>query len=53
LHRAQKQRGTRTTTETIHKALDPTASEPELVKALNNLLDKGKSYISDAFGKGS
>jgi hypothetical protein len=53
LRRAQKYLGTRTETETIHKALDMAADEAELAKALKRLLDKGKGHIVDAFGKPS
>jgi predicted kinase len=53
LRRAQKHLGTRTETETIHKALDLAADEAELAKALKNLLGKGKGHIVDAFGKPS
>jgi hypothetical protein len=48
LHRAQKHLGTRTETETIHKALDLAADEAELARALKELLDKGRSHIVDA-----
>ena len=50
LLRAKKRLGTRTETETIHKALDLAANEAELAKALKNLLDKGKGHIVDVFG---
>lgn len=48
LHRAQKHLGTRTETETIHRALDLAANEAELAKALKELLDKGRGHIVDA-----
>ena len=51
LRRAQKRLGTRTETETIHRALDLVADEAELAKALKDLLDKGKGHIVDAFGR--
>ena len=51
LRRAQKRLGTRTETETIHKALDLVADEAELAKTLKDLLDKGKDHIVDAFGR--
>jgi hypothetical protein len=51
LRRAQKRLGTRTETETIHRALDLVADEAELAKALKDLLDKGKDHIVDAFGR--
>jgi hypothetical protein len=50
LLRAKKRLGTRTETETIHKALDLAANEAELAKALKNLLEKGKRHIVDVFG---
>jgi hypothetical protein len=53
LRRAQKRLGTRTETETIHKALDLAADEAELAKALKNLLDKGKGHVVDVLGKSS
>jgi len=51
LRRAQKRLGTRTETETIHRALDLVADEAELAKALKDLLDKGKDHIVAAFGR--
>lgn len=48
LRRAQKHLGTRTETETIHRALDLAADEAELAKALKALLDKGRGHIVDA-----
>ena len=51
LRRAQKRLGTRTETETIHRALDLVADEAELAKALKDLLDKGKGHIVKAFGR--
>lgn len=48
LRRAQKHLGTRTETETIHRALDLAADEAELATALKELLDKGKGHIVDA-----
>jgi len=48
LQRAQKRLGTRTETETIHRALDLAADEAELAKALKELLDKGRGHIIDA-----
>ena len=53
LRRAQKRLGTRTETETIHKALDLAADEAELAKALKNLLDKGKGHVIDVLDKSS
>jgi hypothetical protein len=48
LRRAQKHLGTRTETETIHKALDLAANEADLAKALKELLEKGKGHVVDA-----
>ena len=48
LHKAQKQLRTKTETETIHRALDFAANEAELLKALKELLDKGRGHIVDA-----
>jgi hypothetical protein len=48
LRRAQKHLGTRTETETIHRALDLAADEAELAKALKELLDRGRGHIVDA-----
>lgn len=53
LQRAKKRLGTRTETETIHKALDLAAGEADLAKALKSLLDKGKGHIVDVFGNRS
>ncbi|MCC7202367.1 MAG: hypothetical protein IT393_06895 [Nitrospirae bacterium] len=49
LKKAQKAMGTRTETETIHKALEIAASEIELAKALQNLMIRGKGKVSDVF----
>ena len=46
----KKRQGTRTETETIHKALDLTADEAALAKTLKELLDKGKGHIVEVFG---
>jgi len=48
LKRARKCLGTRTETETIHRALDLAADEAELAKALRELLDKGRGHVTDA-----
>jgi hypothetical protein len=48
LQRARKSLGTRTETETIHRALDMAADEAELAKALKELLDKGRGHVTDA-----
>ena len=49
LQRARKSLGTRTETETIHRALDLAADEAELAKALKELLDKGLGHVTDAY----
>ena len=49
LQRARKSLGTRTETETIHRALDLAADEAELAKALKELLDKGRGHVIDAY----
>jgi hypothetical protein len=49
LQRARKSLGTRTETETIHRALDLAADEAELAKALKELLDKGRGHVTDAY----
>lgn len=49
LQRARKRLGTRTETETIHRALDLAADEAELAKALKELLDKGQGHVIDAY----
>jgi predicted kinase len=48
LRRAQKQLGTASETETIHKALELAANEVDLAKALRELLKKGKGRVVDA-----
>jgi hypothetical protein len=47
LARAQKVLGTRTETETIHRALDLVADEAALVAALRNFVLKGGGHIED------
>jgi DNA polymerase III epsilon subunit-like protein len=47
LDRARKALGTRTETETIHRALDMAAAEAELAKALRELIIKGRGRIED------
>ena len=45
LNRARGILGTRTETETIHRALELVADEAELAKALRNLVVKGRGQI--------
>jgi hypothetical protein len=45
LERTRRMLGTRTETETIHRALDLVASEVELAKALRTLVAKGRGHI--------
>jgi hypothetical protein len=47
LNRTRKILGTRTETETIHRALDLVADEVELAKALKDLVVKGRGQIED------
>ena len=47
LQRTQRILGTRTETETIHKALELVAEEAALVKALRNFVLKGGGHIED------
>ena len=49
LRKAQKAMGTRTETETIHRALEIAASELNLADALKKLLNRGKGRIADVF----
>lgn len=49
LKRAQKVMGTRTETETIHRALEIATSEIDLAEALQDLLTHGKGRVSDVF----
>ena len=48
LRRVQRRLGTRTETETIHKALDLAAGELDLAAALKELLEKGKGHVAGA-----
>lgn len=43
--------GTKTETETIHRALEIAASELDLAGALQKLLDRGKGHITDVFSR--
>ncbi len=45
LNRAKRILGTKTETETIHRALDLVADESALAKALRNLVVKGRGHI--------
>jgi hypothetical protein len=45
LNRARGILGTRTETETIHRALDLVADEAALARALRNLVVKGNGHI--------
>ncbi len=47
LERTRRILGTRTETETIHRALDLVADEAALVKALRNFVVKGRGHIED------
>jgi Arc/MetJ family transcription regulator len=47
LARTQKILGTRTETETIHRALDLVADEGALIVALRNFVLKGGGHIED------
>lgn len=51
LKKAQKIMGTKTETETIHRALEIAASELDLAGALQKLLDRGKGHITDVFSR--
>lgn len=47
LERARKALGTRTETDTIHRALELAANEAGLARALHNLIVKGRGRIED------
>ena len=49
LKKAQKVMGTKTETETIHRALEIATTELNLAEALKNLLTLGKGRVSDVF----
>ena len=51
LHRARRVLGTRTETETIHRALDMVAYEAEMTKALRTFVIKGKGHIEALDGR--
>lgn len=52
LTRAQRVLGTRTETETVHRALDLVADEAALAKALRTLVVKGRERIEALDGDG-
>jgi hypothetical protein len=52
LNRAKGVLGTKTETETIHRALDLVADEAALAKALRNLVVKGRGHIQALDGDG-
>lgn len=47
LERTRRILGTRTETETIHRALDLIAEEAALVKALRDFVCRGRGHIED------
>ena len=47
LERTRRILGTRTETETIHRALDLVADEAALVEALHRFVVKGRGHIED------
>ena len=47
LERTRRILGTRTETETIHRALDLVADEAALVEALQSFVVKGRGHIED------
>jgi len=47
LTRTKRILGTRTETETIHKALDLVADEAALVRALKNLVIRGRGHVEE------
>lgn len=49
LKRAQRALGSKTETETIHRALEVAASELALAQALQKLLARGKGHVVDVF----
>ncbi len=51
LKKAQKAMGTKTETETIHRALEIAASELDLAAALQILLNRGKGHVTDVFSR--
>lgn len=51
LSRARRILGTRTETETVHRALDLVAKEAALIEALRDFVRKGKGRIEDIDGR--
>jgi hypothetical protein len=47
LERTKRILGTRTETETIHRALDVVADEAALVEALRRFVTKGRGHVED------
>ena len=52
LERTQRILGTRTETETIHRALDVVANEAALILALRDFVLKGGGHIEDVDARG-
>lgn len=52
LERTRRILGTRTETETIHRALDLVAEEAELIVALRDFVLKGGGHIEDIDARG-
>ena len=52
LERTRRILGTRTETETIHRALDLVADEAALVEALHRFVAKGRGRIEDLDARG-
>ena len=50
LERTRRILGTRTETETIHRALDIVAEEAALVRALRQFVHEGRGHILDVHG---
>jgi hypothetical protein len=50
LERTQRILGTRTETETIHRALDLVAEEAALVQALKTFVIEGAGHVEDVHG---
>ena len=52
LERTKRILGTRTETETIHRALDLVADQAALATALARFLEKGRGHIEDVDARG-
>ena len=52
LERSRRILGTRTETETIHRALDLVVDEAALVEALHRFMLKGRGHIEDVDARG-